>query len=480
MLLDRDLRFVEINRAYGDVTRRARETLVGVRVFDAFPSVGETRERLEGSMRRALDEGQVDSIPWLHYAIPRPQDRGGGFEDRWWSCTHIPIRNRQGGVAWVLQHTQDVTEIRRLQDAAFGPRSRDGTESAIILSQDMLRRVESIQHANESLRAERSHLRSLFMQAPGFMAVLRGPDHVYEMVNTAYQQLVGHRDFIGIPVRQAVPEAEEQGYMALLDRVLRSGEAFVGRGMRLELQRAPGAAPEERFIDFIFQPIFDAEGKPTGIFVEGADITDRIRAEQRQTLLVNELNHRVKNTLATVQAIAGLTLRRAASPGEFAGAFEARLRALSKTHDMLTREGWEGADLAGLVAQELDPYGPARAAASGPLVRLPPRIALALGLVLHELAANAARYGALSADAGRVLIDWRLREKADGLWLEIGWREAGGPPVRPPTRTGFGSRLLDRSVGGELRGELSSVYAEDGVRHDIRIPLSDETSEAPR
>jgi PAS domain S-box-containing protein len=133
--------------------------------------------------------------------------------------------------------------------------------------------------AERRATAERERLRELFQQAPGFMALLRGPEHVFELVNAAYLQLVGHRDALGKPVREALPEVEGQGFFELLDRVYATGEAFRGEALRVDLQRAPGAPVEERFVDLVYQPVSDAEGRVAGIFVEGSDVTERVRAE---------------------------------------------------------------------------------------------------------------------------------------------------------------------------------------------------------
>src|SRR3954470_6756940 len=126
---------------------------------------------------------------------------------------------------------------------------------------------------------EAERLRQLFDRSPGFMAVVRGPDHVFEMANAAYQKLVGRRDLIGKPVREAVPEIEGQGLVELLDQVYRSGEPFVGQSARVSLQRTPGGPREERLLDFVFQPILDAQGAVTGIIADGYDATERIHAE---------------------------------------------------------------------------------------------------------------------------------------------------------------------------------------------------------
>ena len=119
----------------------------------------------------------------------------------------------------------------------------------------------------------------MFDQAPGFMALLSGPDHVFQSINSAYLQLTGHRNLIGKAVREAVPEVEGQGFLDLLDKVYRSGEAYVGRGIAADLQRSPGAPAERRYLDFVYQPLTGPDGEVTGIFVEGSDVTDRHQAE---------------------------------------------------------------------------------------------------------------------------------------------------------------------------------------------------------
>jgi two-component sensor histidine kinase len=308
------------------------------------------------------------------------------------------------------------------------------------------------------------------MQAPGFMAVLRGPDHVFELVNNTYLQLIGHRDVVGQPIRDALPEVVEQGFVALLDNVLRTGEAFVGRQIKTLLQRDPGGPPQERYLDFIYQPIIEDDGGVSGVFVEGADITDQVRAQERQRLLVDELNHRVKNTLATVQAIAQQTLRGSTTPERFAEAFEARLMALSKTHNALTDSHWTGAGLRQILWQELSPYGAERVTMQGPDVQLSARLALALGMVFHELATNAAKYGALS-DSGRLSVTWSVDASDD---LSLDWRETGGPPASPPARKGFGSRLIERSITGELQGRIQLDYATTGLSCRFTVPLARE------
>jgi PAS domain S-box-containing protein len=196
------------------------------------------------------------------------------------------------------------------------------------------------------------------------------------------------------------------------------------------------------------------------------DITDVKLAQGRLELLINELNHRVKNTLATVQSIAWQTLRSAPSTEQARDTFDARLMALSRAHDVLTRENWEGASLREIVAQAIEPYGShdeRRFEVTGPEVRLPPRMALSLAMALQELATNAVKYGALSKVTGRVRIAWTLHGGSGAPRLRLAWEEMGGPPVSEPTRRGFGSRLIERSLAQDLDGEVRMTFAPTGV-----------------
>ncbi len=202
-----------------------------------------------------------------------------------------------------------------------------------------------------------------------------------------------------------------------------------------------------------------------------ADVGVRRQAEERQRLLAAELDHRVKNTLATVQALASLTLRSSKSPEAFKKTFEARLQAMASGHNLLARGGWEGASLREIVREMLAPYADAdkRIAASGPHVRLVPAAATTLIMVLHELATNAAKHGALSTAAGRVALDWR----SDGGAVELRWAESAGPPVQPPTRRGFGSTSIEQSIVSSLGGEARFDFAPAGLVCTMRLPLSD-------
>ncbi len=196
------------------------------------------------------------------------------------------------------------------------------------------------------------------------------------------------------------------------------------------------------------------------------EIIARIAAEAHQKLLLDELNHRVKNTLATVQSIAAQSLRHGTDVGSVRDSFEARLIALSQAHNLLTRDNWRGASLAELVRTELIPYGGAdgeRMAIAGEEVWLAPSTAVALGMAFHELATNAVKYGSLSGPDGRVDVSWSVTEAGSGRQLRIVWSERGGPVVAKSDRRGFGSRVIVGGLAHQLDGVVDLAFVPTGV-----------------
>jgi PAS domain S-box-containing protein len=209
-----------------------------------------------------------------------------------------------------------------------------------------------------------------------------------------------------------------------------------------------------------------------------ADVTDRLVAEERQTLLIRELHHRVKNTLATVQAIVGSTARTASSIETFYEAFVGRIMSLAHTHSVLTEDTWQTASLRNLLTNELKPYADGamdgstgRITLEGPDVDLASEIAVPIGMAIHELTTNAAKYGALSTEGGRVSISWDVLPGAPAGRLRFLWRETEGPEVRPPSRHGFGSRLLQRVLSTQVRAEVETEYPPEGFRLTMTAPL---------
>jgi len=278
VLLDLSLTIVGMNDAYLQATMRKREELVGRNMFDAFPSDPDSpsHRQLRGSFDKVVREKSSDYLSVIEYAIPLPN--GQGFEERFWSATHTPLFNEAGEVAFILQHTVDVTELHRLRNLAKSTILSSGPSA--LIETDMFRRAQAVQQANEVLNTEQQRLRGLFQQAPGFMAALSGPQHVFTMANTAYLQLIGRENIVGKPVRDALPEVVEQGFVELLDRVYQGGQPFVGRSIRVVLEQDAGDAQDERFLDFVYQPIFDPNGQVSGIFVQGHDVTEQKRTEE--------------------------------------------------------------------------------------------------------------------------------------------------------------------------------------------------------
>lgn len=220
----------------------------------------------------------------------------------------------------------------------------------------------------------------------------------------------------------------------------------------------------------------DHDGKPLLVFGVNFDITRQKIAEEQQRLLLRELNHRVKNTLATVQALANQTVRHSREPAEFLKAFGGRLHALGMAHGLLSDYEWRGIGLDELIRLQVLPYVEderQRVLVSGDDVFLSPDQALALGLVLHELASNAVRYGALSVAQGRAELSWRVDAEKAGRRLTLSWTERGGPPVAPPEHRGFGSILIQRSLGKLLSSRVSHEFHPEGVAAEISLVLEE-------
>lgn len=203
---------------------------------------------------------------------------------------------------------------------------------------------------------------------------------------------------------------------------------------------------------------------------------------ERRSLLLRELDHRVKNTLASVQSIASQTLRTAPSPEAFAESFEARLMALSRAHELLTRQAWGRADLREILATAVEPFGGlegSRFTARGPAMDISPETAVAMHMTMHELVVNAAKYGALSRPGGHVVVDWAIEDGPAGRELALRWIEHGGPPIiGQPGREGFGSRLIKRGLARDLGGSATMAFEPSGLCFTLRAPLSTRVSPA--
>jgi two-component sensor histidine kinase len=305
----------------------------------------------------------------------------------------------------------------------------------------------------------------------------------------------GARDLFGMAGSLPFPEAlhlfaHPDDADTVRDAVARALDPATGGGRCAAEHRGPlpGADGRPRWFRSAGRvpPAAEEDGggsKPARVVCASVEITDQRAAGERQALIVAELHHRVKNTLTVVLALAEQSLRATGGGAEtrrFHADFQARLLALSRAHDLLTREAWGETDLAGLARAALAPFGilgedgaPARIEARGPRVLLAPEAAVSLAMALHELATNATKHGALSRPAGGVSLAWG-RAADGGAALDVAWTESGGPPLDgPPARRGFGLHLLERGLARQLGGEAALNYGAAGLSFRLRVPLGD-------
>ena len=247
--------------------------------------------------------------------------------------------------------------------------------------------------------------------------------------------------------------------------------ARLRRGERIEHFETVRVAKDGRRVDIslAISPVHDNSGRVIGASKVARDITERKQFEKTQQLLVNELNHRVKNTLANVQAIVQHTLRRTKNPDEFATSFAGRIQSMARVHSLLTCSAWKGADLRELVRNQLliGAVNETKLTAWGPAVRLLPQMAVHTALMLHELGTNSAKYGALSMPEGAITLGWTVRDSE----LRLKWVERGGPPVVAPSAHGFGLTLIEQSATSQ-GGSAHVLWQAEGVTWDIALPLS--------
>jgi len=294
--------------------------------------------------------------------------------------------------------------------------------------------------------------------------------------NASAERIFGYTavEMIGQPIFNLIPQELHHEE----DRIL----AALAVGERVQHYETVRRAKNGRLIhvSLSVSPIRNRNGEIVGASKVARDISDRKRAEEVQRLLMDELNHRVKNTLATVDAISRQTLHRASSAKDFADSFSGRLRALARANALLTTasvqgpEVAHGAQISELISAQLalEDQGDSRVSCDGPIVVLNAQAALHLALVLHELGTNARKYGALASPSGRVAIEWTVESNNDARLLTLIWREAGGPQVTAPEKRGFGTTLIEESLRAH-RGTVSMTFASAGVSCTIKLPLAD-------
>ena len=417
--VDRELRYTWMYNTHPDVEL---EQALGKRLDDILPPedvVELTRLREEvlstgHSLRREI-------------SITFPSGRAV------WDVTAEPLRDAADKIVGVTTAAADLTERKRLEAERARLAAIVETSSDAILSRALDGTITSWNRA-----AERTFGYTATEAIGRDIAMLVPPDRVDEFART----------------RQSLDTGEP---VAPFETVRLTKD-----GQRLDVSIA-------------VSPLTNADGVLVGTSIITRDISERREAQEQQNLLLAELSHRVKNTLATVLSIANQTLSRAESLDEFSRSFRGRIQALAAAHSVLTAVNWNVAALRILVEQALQPYASSDGSnvrISGDEVLLRPSAALTFSLVLHELATNAAKYGALRKPGGLVAVDCGVRSNG-GRELHLHWAESGGPPVRLPVRRGFGLELIERSVAHQLGGQAVLDYRVEGVVCEITVPLTD-------
>lgn len=330
------------------------------------------------------------------------------------------------------------------------------------------RRVAMAEREIATLRSSAARFSGLLEGAPDAI-IISGADGRIVLLNAEAERLFGYRreDLIGSSLEVLMPERFRGRHAQHVTTYLRRPTTRrMGDGTNMFARRRDGSEfPIETNLSLLSD---QGEGLVTSVI---RDLTPRREVQEREALLIRELNHRVKNTLASVQSIVAQTVRSAPSPAAFNDAVLARVMALSQSHDVLTRNDWVGAKVADIVGEQLNPYARgAPFALTGPSVILRPNRAVTLGMVVGELATNAAKYGALS-NGGTVSVDWSVSGPADARRLRLVWCERGGPPVAAPAHEGFGTRLVKRSLAAGLRGSAKLDYAPQGLTATLCFPL---------
>ena len=299
-------------------------------------------------------------------------------------------------------------------------------------------------------------------------AELDEPGPRIEYANAAFVRLSGYplEEVVGRSPRFLQGPKTERIELARARVSLNAGEAFQGETLNY---RKDGST---YMVEWLITPVRGDDSRITHWVSAQRDVTDRCAFEDRQAMMVRELHHRVKNTLATVQAVLNATMRSAVSLPEFGKAFTGRIVSLARTHALITEDQAQVASFEGLLRAELDPYNEnGRITLRGPAVRLPSELAVPIGMALHELTTNALRHGALAHPDGRVTVTWAVEDRTDAKHLSWVWNEHDGPPPALPTREGFGMRLINRILAAQTGAEVDVAADADGLRISIGIPL---------
>ncbi|QTK82016.1 PAS domain S-box protein [Agrobacterium tumefaciens] len=410
---------ISVNDHFCRIVGRTRDELVGMRMQDlTFADDLPENQRL---FRHLVETGES-------FEIEKRYVRGDGSLV-WVSNAVSAIRDDKGNMSQAVAISIDIGERRRAQDIERHLASMIASSNDAILGIDLDMKITSW--------------------------------------NAAAEKLYGYseEEAVGQTILMLVPDERRDEEPSILTQI-KAGR--IVEPYETQRQRKDGQLVE---VLLSVSPICDANGNVIGASKTAQDITARKDAERLRSILVNELHHRVKNILATVIAIARQTIGRDKANHEDVEGFTNRLSSLSRAQDLLVHADWQQADLRAIVQQALSPYPADAFAVSGPSVFLPPKAVVSLSLALHELATNAAKYGALSVLGGQVSISWKFERVGDDR-LTIIWEERGGPEVMPPARKGFGSTLVERLLAAELKGQTKFSYEKSGVICVIETEMS--------
>ncbi|MFZ5746875.1 MAG: PAS domain-containing sensor histidine kinase [Pseudomonadota bacterium] len=408
--------------------------------------------------------------------LPRSADRTGSFQD-WLNRVHPDDRDEardaalrcfKEGRPYSIEYRivrGDTGEERWLQ--SHGTRIDDDSGEVhrfVGISFDITER----KLAEERLRTSEERYRTIFEQANDFL-VTADLDLNLLSVNPAVLAALGYREdeMIGQPAARFVKREGMEAARAALELKLREGGST---RTTITMLAADGS---ERIWESISTLMFDKNGKPVGLQAISRDMTEAKQYEAHQRLLIDELNHRVKNSLAIVQGIAHQTFKADSDPIKARAAFEGRLAALSEAHNLLTREHWAPVAMRKVIGDAVAPHAgsSARADIDGPDLMIAPKTAISLALTIHELATNAVKHGALSCPEGRVTIRWQVETPPFPGRLKLQWIESGGPEVVPPTKRGFGTRMIERGLAAELGGTVKIDFERRGLICSVDAPL---------
>ena len=299
-------------------------------------------------------------------------------------------------------------------------------------------------------------------------AELDEPGPRIEYVNPAFTRMTGYaaHEVVGRTPRILQGPGTDRAALNRLRAALEAGETAQAEAVNY---RKDGST---YMVEWLITPVRETEGRITHWVASQRDVTDRRAYEDRQAMMVRELHHRVKNTLATVQAVVNATVRSSLSIPEFTRALSGRIASLARTHALITEDLAQAASFEGLLRAELDPYDErGRLTLEGPRVVLPSELAVPVGMALHELTTNALRHGSLADPNGRLHVTWWIEEGAAGRGLRWDWSERDGPPTGHPAREGFGHRLLHKVLAVQTGAEVDVAFVPDGLRVSIRMPL---------